>query len=228
LPEESTPATENATVADCVRAGLDAWSIPYTQLQIDRLVRYTDMLIDWNANRFNLTRITTPREIAIEHFLDSLALLTAAQVRRSATLLDIGPGAGFPSLPLKILRPDIRPTLVEATAKKLTFCQAIVDAFDLASVRLIHGRADERLSGLRRSFDLVTARAVAPLKELIPMSEPYLKPTGVLAAYKGARAEEELSEAGDAIAKLNLSATIRSVAIPGSDRIHAIVLCRHR
>ena len=192
-------------MADCVRAGLDAWSIPYTQLQIDRLVRYTDMLIDWNANRFNLTRITTPREIAIEHFLDSLALLTAAQVRRSATLLDIGPGAGFPSLPLKILRPDIRPTLVEATAKKLTFCQAIVDA-----------------------FDLVTARAVAPLKELIPMSEPYLKPTGVLAAYKGARAEEELSEAGDAIAKLNLSATIRSVAIPGSDRIHAIVLCRHR
>jgi 16S rRNA (guanine527-N7)-methyltransferase len=210
LSEISPDSTQTDETRTLVRAGLDAWSVPYTANQIDQILLYRDLLVDWNSTRMNLTRLISPREIATEHFLDSLLLLTLVQIPQRASVLDIGPGAGFPTLPLRILRPDLRVTLLEATAKKLTFCKAVVDALGLRGVRLVHGRAEQPVAPtMLGAFDLVTARAVAPLDKLVVWSEPYAKQkSGVIAAYKGSRADEETEAAKSTLSRLKLSRSL--------------------
>ncbi len=201
--------------------------MPCESHQFDQLLAYRDLLVEWNANRMNLTRLTSPRDIAIEHFLDSVSLLRAVEIPANGTLIDIGAGAGFPSLPIKIMRPDIKVTLLESTAKKLDFCKAVVDLLGLKEVRLIHGRAEETRPELRRRYDVVTARAVAPLSKLIPWCEPYRKtPMGVIAALKGMRAPVEIMDAKDVLASLKLKAQIKLVDVYGSEKAHAVVVIR--
>ena len=140
-------------------------------------------------------------------------------------------GAGFPSVPLAILRPDIKVALLEATAKKLDFCEAAARAAGLDMRRLwfVHGRAEDGSAQreLGPIFDVVTARAVAPLVKLAPWCAAYLKRrSGIFAALKGAVAADEIRDAQPALDSLGLSAQIKPVTIPGSDRAHTIVICR--
>ena len=213
-----------------LESGLALWRLPCSAEQIDQLLAYGDLLVDWNANRMNLTRLISPKEIATEHFLDSLSLLTVLDLPPGSRILDVGPGAGFPSLPIKILRPDLHVTLLEATAKKLQFCRAVADALGLEGVTTVHGRAEDTgtLSAIGR-FDFVTARAVATLDTLISWCKPYLAgKSGVFAAFKGLRAEHEIVEAEATLCKLGMTAELHQVVVPGSERFHAIILCKNR
>src|SRR5438874_5200493 len=140
---------------------------------LQQFLRYRQELLDWNT-RMNLTAITDPDEVLSKHFLDSLSLLQVYDQPRTR-LLDIGSGAGFPGLPLKIMRPSWHVTLLEATGKKVKFLQHIIETLQLQNIEAIHGRAEElaHQQQCRASFDLVTARAVASLPTLLEYAAPF-------------------------------------------------------
>src|SRR5215471_3302127 len=118
--------------------GLHSIGLDLTQQQLEQLLRYRDALLDWNT-RINLTSITNPEEVLMKHFLDSLSLLMACDIL-DARVLDIGAGAGFPGLPLKIVRPQWHVELLEATGKKVKFLQHVIETFQLKDVEAVHGR----------------------------------------------------------------------------------------
>ena len=160
---------------------------------------YLTELLDWNK-KFNLTSITDPGEIKVKHFEDSLSILEAIDLKNEK-VLDIGTGAGFPGIPLKIERPDIKLTLIESTKKKTEFLKHIVKILDLKDIEIIWGRAGEVKLG---RFDVVVARAVAKLPKLAPIALSYLKPGGLLIAQKGPEVEDYAGEIKE-IKKIELS-----------------------
>ncbi len=199
------------------RGANDAWALGLTEAQLSLFRRYAEMLVDWNATRMNLTRLTTPRDIAVKHFLDALAVLKVTEIAPDARVMDVGTGAGLPGLALKVARPDISLTLLDATAKKLLFCRAVADALGLHGVTTLHARAEEagRQPGQAAAYDIVLARAVAPLETLLPWCAPFLRPGGLLVALKGAAIGEELAPARPVARRLGL--TLRppvAIALP--------------
>ena len=211
------------------RGANDAWHLGLTDVQLDQFVRYAELLVEWNATRMNLTRLVSPRDIAVKHFLDSLALLTVQTPPPNARLLDVGTGAGLPGLALKIARPDLRVTLMDGTAKKLTFCRAVAEDLGLNAVETVHARAEDAVKRpeLAGRFDWVTARAVAPLDKLLPWLAPFAAPSGLLLSLKGIAADEVA--ATRPLAK-RLGLTLNSVSVPlpeaGEEIVRQIVAAR--
>ncbi len=171
--------------------------------QISAFEIYRQELLAWNE-RHNLTAITDPEEIEIKHFLDSLSCLQAAQFQANARVIDVGTGAGFPGLPLKIVCPSLQLTLVESIRKKLDFCEHIVTQLDLKGVNVIHGRA-ERLGqdeDHRAVYDWALARAVAVAPVLLEYLMPLLRLEGCAILQKGSTGPQELQSAAQALALL--------------------------
>lgn len=181
---------------------------------------YMELLLEWNE-KINLTAITQPEEIAEKHFIDSLTLLTHFSFKEGAKVLDVGTGAGFPGIPLAIMRPDLQVTLLDSLNKRLVFLGHVCETLGVRAQR-VHKRAEE--AGLdpklRESFDVVTARAVAPLHVLSEYCLPLVKMKGCFIAMKGPGAGEELEEAGYALRLLGGSdVTVESFALPeGEER----------
>ena len=172
--------------------------LPISDQAIERFEVYADYLIEYNKN-VNLTAITEPEEIAHKHFVDCLLFFKAVDVPQGASLIDVGTGAGFPGVVLKILRPDIKLTLMDSLNKRLTFLDSLLKKLDL-SAELIHSRAEDGAKPpLRESFDFATARAVAALPTLSEYCLPYVKTGGFFVALKGAMAREEIDTAKKAI-----------------------------
>ncbi len=188
--------------------------------QAEQFQAYLELLTEWNQ-KMNLTAITEPREIVVKHFLDSILLLNAYGIPRGARVIDIGTGAGFPGLPLKIMRDDLSLTLLDSLNKRLIFLKDVCEKLEI-SAGLIHARAEEagRKKEMRGSYDLVAARAVAPLNILCEYCLPLVKTGGVFAAMKGPGGPEELSAAQNALSLLGADAgNIRSFSLPdGSAR----------
>lgn len=172
--------------------GLHELGLELSEQQLEQFLRYQQELLDWNA-RFNLTAITDPGEVLIKHFLDSLSLLMVYD-RPEARLLDIGTGAGFPGLPLKIVQPQWHVVLLEATGKKVTFLRHIIETLQLKDVVAVHGRAEElaHKAKYRASFDVVTARAVASLPTLLEYAAPFCRVGGQIILPKKGDLVEEL------------------------------------
>lgn len=170
---------------------------------------YLDLLLQWNE-RAGLTSVTDRDEIQRRHFSESLALLVALRTAgvlaegEPVRLADLGPGGGFPGLPMRLVDPALHLTLIESQERRCAFLRHVMDTLDLADVEVIHARAEEagRDPGLREQFDVVTARALAPLRVLVEYALPLLRTGGVLAAPKGSRAEEEFVEAVHGIEEL--------------------------
>lgn len=160
---------------------------------------YMELLLEWNE-RINLTAITDPKEIVEKHFLDSLTLLQGCPIKQGAKVVDVGTGAGFPGIPLKIMRPDIQLTLLDSLNKRLLFLEAVCKALNLSATR-VHKRAEEAGldKKLRESFDIAAARAVAPLPVLCEYCLPLVKMKGFFIAMKGPGAGEELAAAENAL-----------------------------
>ncbi len=153
-------------------------------------------LLAWNK-QVNLTAITEPRHIETRHFLDSISLLRATALKPGMRVIDVGSGAGFPGLPLRILCPHIILTCLEATGKKADFIRHAADLLELTNVTVLHGRAEEigQMPEHREQYDLALARAVAPLPVLVEYLLPLLKIGGKMVAYKGESAAQEASAA---------------------------------
>ena len=200
-----------------------------------RFARYAELLVEWNATRMNLTRLTAPDEIAVAHFYSSLAVCLVHEIPQNASILDIGTGAGFPGIPLKIYRRDTSLTLLEATAKKLTFCKTVCEDLGIGPIIDIHGRAEDApvRQRLHDQFDLVTARGVAPLEKLLPWAAPYIAPGGAFVAWKGPSAAAEMAAAKPIARSLRLRCSLKTVKGCASDdlsdemrRPHHYVVCR--
>ncbi len=167
--------------------------------QLGKFQRYLELLLVWNE-KVNLTAITEPQEVVIKHFLDSLLLLNTVSLKQGTKVIDVGTGAGFPGIPLKIARPDLDLTLLDSLNKRLVFLQELLKELEL-SAETVHCRAEEggRKKELRGKFDFVTARAVAPLNLLCEYCLPFLKVGGIFAAMKGPNCSEEIEAAKKAI-----------------------------
>lgn len=167
--------------------------------QLAAFQKYAELLVEWNQ-KMNLTAITEPEEIAVKHFVDSLMLLKYIDIPENGALIDVGTGAGFPGIPIKIFSPSVQVTLLDALNKRVGFLDTVSKALRQNN-RCLHLRAEEggRKPELREQFDVATARAVASMATLAEYCLPYVKVGGVFAALKGFEIEEELEEAKPAI-----------------------------
>ena len=167
-----------------------------------KLSAYGNLLIEWNE-KMNLTAITDPAEIVIKHFYDSMLFLKLYDVPQNAKVIDVGTGAGFPGVVLKIMRPDIELTLLDSLNKRLIFLDEVLKSINL-SANLIHARAEEggQRKDLREQFDIATARAVARQNVLSEYCLPFVKQGGVFIALKGPAAAEEIEESKKAVSLL--------------------------
>lgn len=174
--------------------------IKLSDTQLEQFSLYGDLLVEWNE-KMNLTSITDPQEIIVKHFLDSLTLTPWVQGDK---VVDIGTGAGFPGVPLKIFYKDKSFTLVDSLAKRLDFLQAVIMKLNLDCVMTIHTRAEDfgRNPQYRGQFDTVVSRAVARLPVLLEYALPVLNVGGVFLAAKGSQAEDEVKESANALAVL--------------------------
>lgn len=193
---------------------------------IGLMERYAVELALWNR-RMNLTAIESPEDVVRKHFLDSLSCLKVVPPAEGERLLDVGSGAGFPGLVLKIARPDLRLALLDSVGKRMEFLKHVAGELGLVGVEFCHGRAEEwgRRPGFREAFDTVTARAVARMPILVELCLPFVRPGGRFVAFKGREAGKELEEAGEAIGLLGGSerGTVR-VQLPGGQEDRHLVI----
>ena len=176
-------------------------NINLTDQQKAQFERYFELLVEWNQ-KINLTAITEKEEVYLKHFYDSIApILQGLIENQEIKLLDIGAGAGFPSLPMKILYPQLDVTIIDSLNKRINFLQFLAEELDLEGVHFYHGRAEDFAQDkhFRAQFDIVTARAVARMQVLSELTIPYLKVGGKLLALKASNAPEELTEAKNAL-----------------------------
>lgn len=193
--------------------------------QIVQFQRYEALLLEWNE-RMNLTAVRQPTDIRIRHFLDSLSCVQVTGDLNGRSLIDVGTGAGFPGLPLKILFPQLRLTLVESVAKKGQFLQAVVDALGLTEVTILAERAEAlgQLPQHRQRYDWAVARAVAELRILAEYLLPLCSVGGQMLAQKGDGVHEELPSARTAIGLLGGGEpALTSVMLPGREQPHYFV-----
>jgi len=203
----------------------EEYGLSLTEKMLQQFDLYYQLLLEWNE-KINLTAITAPQEVAVKHMIDSLSCLDERVFIRGAAVIDVGTGAGFPGIPLKIFRPDIRLTLLDSLNKRVKFLQEVTDRLELAEVQCIHARAEEgaRNRLLREQFDVAVSRAVARLPVLAEYCMPFVKKGGSFVALKGMKYAEEAADAGRAVRLLGGS-DCRSVPVklPGLEDKRAVL-----
>ncbi len=204
--------------------GAKTLDISISDAQAEKFCKYTELLLEWNE-KMNLTAITAPEEIAVKHYLDSLTFLRFVDVPQGARIIDVGCGAGFPSIPLMIAREDIHITMLDGTKKRLNFIDEVVNTLGLNGVTL-HARAEEagKSAKYREKFDFATARAVARLNVLSEYCIPFVKEQGSFVAMK-ASLNDEVDEAQGAIRLLGGKIVdIKQFALPDSSERSLVVI----
>ncbi|HEO5251132.1 TPA: 16S rRNA (guanine(527)-N(7))-methyltransferase RsmG [Streptococcus agalactiae] len=201
--------------------------ITLTDKQKKQFETYFRLLVEWNE-KINLTAITDKEEVYLKHFYDSIAPILQGYIDNSPlSILDIGAGAGFPSIPMKILYPEIDITIIDSLNKRINFLNKLANELELSGVHFFHGRAEDfgQDKVFRAKFDIVTARAVARMQVLAELTIPFLKVNGRLIALKAAAAEEELISAEKALKTLFSQVTVnKNYKLPnGDDRNITIV-----
>lgn len=181
-------------------SGLKKFGIKISKQQEEQFEIYYDLLTEKNKV-MNLTAITDYQEVLQKHFLDSAALFFVVEHKENAKLLDMGTGAGFPGIPLKIIYPDLQITLMDSLNKRVVFLNDVIEKLHLENITAIHARAEEmaRKEGFREQFDYVVSRAVARTASLTELCLPYVKMNGYFLPYKSGKVEDELNEAKRAI-----------------------------
>ena len=204
---------------DFLIKGAEELGIALDKTAVDRLFMYKDFLVEYNE-KVSLTSIVDDEGIIVKHFLDSLTLLPELEINAGTRLIDIGTGAGFPGVVLKIANGDLDLVLMDSLNKRIKFLEQLVDMLGLAGVRCIHGRAEEMLHRpeYREKFDYATARAVTGLSKLSGYCLPYVKVGGMFVAMKGPNYHEEMDEARDTIKRLGGEVLeAKEIKLPKSD-----------
>lgn len=208
--------------------GLQKLDIPFSESTLDGFEGYAKYLEEKNSV-MNLTAITGKEDVANLHFLDSAALLSIYDFPQKASVVDIGTGAGFPGIPLKLLRPDIELTLLDSQQKRIGFLEEVTELLGLDGVSCVWSRAEEAAPHMGGSFDVAVSRAVAKLSILCELCLPFVHVGGVFIAMKGPDCSEELEQAQNAIKILGGGkAEIKHYEIPGSGITHSAVIIEKR
>ncbi|WP_088072063.1 16S rRNA (guanine(527)-N(7))-methyltransferase RsmG [Gottfriedia luciferensis] len=207
-------------------AALKEKGILLSDFQLKQFEIYFHTLVEWN-NKMNLTAITEETEVYLKHFYDSISAAFYFDFSGEMTVCDIGAGAGFPSIPIKICFPSIRLTIVDSLQKRITFLNHLAKELQLENVTFVHDRAETfaKKAGMRESFDVVTARAVARMSVLTELCLPLVKQNGYFVALKGAAGEDELEKAKYAIK--TLGGEVKSTnhfTLPGEESDRNIVI----
>lgn len=211
---------------DVLKAGASELGIDLSDRQLDLLDKFASLLVDANR-QLNLTRITEPEDIVTKHYLDSLLYLWTFDFVEGASVVDVGAGAGFPGIPIKIARPDLRVVLLDSTAKKVRFLEHAISKLALDDVEAVHGRAEDlaHQKNYREQFDAAVARALAELKILAELCLPLVRVGGGVVASKGEEIDDELAAARSVIGQLGgvVEKTVRT-HIPCTNIVRRLIV----
>ena len=213
---------------DILRDGSKELNIEITDNQIDQLIKYKDILLEWNE-KMNLTAIEEEKEVMIKHFLDSLSCIQTKYLKSEGKMIDVGTGAGFPGVPLKIALPNIELTLLDSLKKRIGFSEEVCRENNLSNVEFVHGRAEDvgQNKAYREKYDYAVSRAVASLNVLVEYCLPFVKIGGYFICQKGPGLIEELPEAKNAIKLLGGQVVDQiAVTLPFSDIMHHILVIK--
>lgn len=215
---------EHSTFNEGLLEKASTMGVRFSVEQMDKFYKYMNLLIEWNE-KINLTAIIEPNEIILKHFIDSITILK--DIKDGSIVVDVGTGAGFPGIPLSIMNPTLKITLVDSLNKRLIFLQEVINELDLKNVELVHARAEEfgRNKKYREKFDVATSRAVANLATLSEYLLPLVKINGKAISMKAGNASQEIEDAKKAIKTLggNIN-NIEEFKLPQSDIGRTIII----
>ena len=215
---------------DILKTGFEQLNIQYTEEHIRKIVMYKDILLDWNT-KINLTTITEEKDFYIKHILDSVTCLSTGYIKKGCKVIDVGTGAGFPGVPIKIMDESISITLLDSLKKRINYLEDVVNGLSLKNVELLHSRAED--AGInakhREKYDIVLSRAVAAMNVLCEYCLPFVKIGGYFLCQKGPSYKEELEDAKKAIAILGCELVeVKEYNLPSSDINHYIIVIRKK
>ena len=194
----------------------------------NKFMQYKDMIKDWNE-KINLTAIIEDEQIVKKHFIDCIKIFKFTPLKEAKSIIDIGTGAGFPGIPIKIIKPEINVVLLDSLNKRIKFLNEVINKIDLNNITTIHGRAEDfsRKAEYREKFDVAVSRAVANLAVLSELCIPYVKVGGYFVAMKGPSVEEEIKAGKNAVSMLGGKIEdIIKVEIENSDLNHNLVIIK--
>lgn len=202
--------------------------LKFDEIKYNQFIKYKELLKEWNEN-INLTAITEDEEIIKKHFIDSIKIFRFSPLQEMNNIIDVGTGAGFPGLPIKIINPQISVTLLDSLNKRVKFLNTVINDLGLNNIEAIHGRAEEfsRKENYRAQFDGAVSRAVANLTVLSELCIPYVKVNGYFIALKGPAVEDEIKQGKRAITILGGKLEdVLPVEIEGTDLQHNLVIIK--
>ena len=206
--------------------GCQAFGVTLTDKQIEQFEKYYELLVEWNKV-MNLTGITEFDEVMQKHFVDSVAAAKYAEMEKVNSLIDVGTGAGFPGIPLKIVYPHIQVTLLDSLNKRIKFLEEVVDNLGLTGIETVHGRAEDaaKKAEYREQFDLSVSRAVANLASLTEYCLPFVKVGGKFVSYKSVSVDEEITQSKKAVYVLGGEiGKVEKFNLPESDMERSLVI----
>lgn len=213
---------------DALKKGALAFDISLDDGQIQQFLAYKESLLEWN-DKINLTAIVDDYEIIIKHFIDSLSCLSTGKFFHGCTMIDVGTGAGFPGIPIKIARTDIKVTLMDSLNKRIQFLNHVIETTGIKDINAIHSRAEDlgNQKVYREKYDIVVSRAVANLAVLAEYCMPFVKVGGYLISMKGSDVDTELQQAKNAVKILGGEIeTISNIVLPETDIKHSLIIIK--
>jgi 16S rRNA (guanine527-N7)-methyltransferase len=207
----------------CINEGLS-----FDEGKYNQFIKYKDMVKEWNE-KINLTAITEDNEIIKKHFIDSIKAFRFSPLKEAKRIIDVGTGAGFPGIPLKIVKPEIEVVLLDSLNKRVNFLNEVIKTLGLKGITAIHGRAEDfaRESSYREKFDVSVSRAVANMAVLSELCLPYVKVSGYFVALKGPAVDDEIKEGTKAINTLGGAIKeLVEVEVEGTDLNHNLVVVK--
>ncbi|SHK04313.1 16S rRNA (guanine527-N7)-methyltransferase [Tepidibacter formicigenes DSM 15518] len=213
---------------EILKNGLNELNISIDDFKIDKFEKYKDLLVEWNK-KINLTAIEDEKEIYIKHFIDSLSCLIKNYIKDNDKIIDVGTGAGFPGIPLKVCLNDLNLTLLDSLNKRINFLKEVCSSLELENVEFVHGRAEDfgKDEKYREKYDIATARAVASLPILLEYCTPFIKVGGYFVCLKGPSIGEELKESKKAMDVLGMEFVEKiDVKLPFTDINHNILILK--
>lgn len=199
-------------------------NIELEDVKIEKFYNYMNLLLEWNE-KINLTAITEPNEVILKHFIDSATIIK--YIENNMSIVDVGTGAGFPGIPLNIIKSNAKYTLVDSLNKRINFLNEIIEKVDLQNINTVHSRIEDFAKNNKEKFDIATSRAVASLNVLLEYLLPLVKVGGICICMKGSNAKEEIENASKALEILGGKIEkIEEITLPESDIVRNIIIVR--